>query len=184
MESTNGEEIPVYATLGPEGSNHDYVLRNRLRDTGSGARILYEPSAEKMLDRCVNGEATHLMICAAHPRAADVVAIAQYTHGILLTETFIAASEPMAILCRRGIERPRSIALHPATRRYTSLDGFDEIIDATSTVAAFDGVVQGLWDCALTQRRFADDSRVWMSRSVEAARDAWLVLSHGEIQVS
>nr|WP_319387127.1 hypothetical protein [uncultured Roseibium sp.] len=166
-------------TLGPEGTNHDFVLRNYLRERGSRARVIHAPDAARMLEQCFRGDATHLMICAAHPAAAETVATAQYAHGILLTDTFIAASQPLAILTRSDVENPRTIALQPATRSYTSLSGFDEVIEVTSTVAAFEGLLQGDWDSALTLRRYADTRDVKMVRPVDAARDAWLVLSRG-----
>lgn len=180
MQTNPTDTEPVYVTLGPEGTNHDFVLRNHLRERGGGARIIHAPDATGMLACCVRGEATHMMICAAHREAADIVAVAQYTHGILLTGSFIATSQPLAVLTRSDTEVPRTLALHPATRPYTSLSEFDEIIEVTSTVAAFEGLRQGKWDSALTLRRYADAADVKMVRPVDAARDAWLVLSRGQ----
>lgn len=179
MRPAGTEDETVYVTLGPEGTNHDFVLRNYLHERGSRARVIHATDAARMLEHCVRGDATHLMICAAHPAAAETVATAQYAHGILLTDTFIATSQPLAILTRSAVEHPRTIALHPATRSYTSLSEFDEIIDVMSTVAAFEGLLQGNWDSALTLRRYAETGDVKMVRPVDAARDAWLVLSRG-----
>ncbi|WP_299471188.1 hypothetical protein [uncultured Roseibium sp.] len=177
MQHSRAEDEAIYVTLGREGTNHDFVLRNHLRERRSKAQILYAADASGMLERCVKGDATHLMICAAHPDAAEMVAIAQYVHGILLTDTFIASSEALAVLRRSDIERPRTIALHPATRPYMTLSEFDEVIEVNSTVAAFEGLLQRNWDSALTQRRYANANGVMIVRPIEAARDAWLVLS-------
>ncbi|WP_422038948.1 hypothetical protein [Roseibium sp.] len=179
LRTAGTEDETVYVTLGPEGTNHDFVLRNYLRERGSRARVIHAPDATRMLEHCVRGDATHLMICAAHPAAAEIVATAQCTHGILLTDTFIATSQPLAILTRSAVEHPRTIALHPATRSYTSFEEFDEVIEVTSTVAALEGLLQGHWDSALTLRRYADAGDVKMVRPIDAARDAWLVLSRG-----
>lgn len=179
MRTAGTEDETVYVTLGPEGTNHDFVLRNHLHERGNRARVIHAPDAARMLERCVRGDATHLMICAAHPAAAETVATAQYAHGILLTDTFIATSQPLAILTRSAVTHPRTIALHPATRSYTSLAEFDEVIEVTSTVAAFEGLRQSKWDSALTLRRYADTADAKMIRPVDAARDAWLVLSRG-----
>ncbi len=162
----------TYVTLGSDGTNHAIVLRTHLGVQTDDARmIIFEAGAKDMLARCVAGDATHLMIRAAHPDAAEIVAKAQYGHGILITETFIAASAPLTILARRHITRPRSIVLHPATRIYTSLSDFEEVIEVSSTVAAYEGLVEGEWDSALTQSRFADEN-VTILREIEAARDA------------
>ena len=177
MQDKSKNTETVWVTLGPEGTNHDFVLRSHLRERGSKARIIHASDATGMLACCVRGEAKHMMICAAHRKAAEIVAIAQYTHGILLTDTFIATSQPLAILTRSDAERPGTIALHPATRPYTSLSEFDDVVEVTSTVAAFQGLQQGSWDSALTLRRYADTEGLKLVRSVDAARDAWLVMS-------
>lgn len=179
MRKTTTDRQMVWVTLGPDGTNHDFVLQKHLRERDSEARIIHAPDATGMLERCVRGEATHMMICAAHQMASEIVAIAQYTHGILLTDTFIATSQPLAVLTRSGVEQPRTIALHPATRSYTSLAEFDEVVEVSSTVAAFEGLQRGEVECALTLRRYADAADVKLVRPVDAARDAWLVLSRG-----
>lgn len=179
MQTNPSDTETVYVTLGPEGTNHDFVLRSHLREHSRPAKVIHAPDAQAMLACCIRGEATHMMICAAHPEAAEIVATAQYAHGILLTDTFIASSEPFAILRRSGVGCPRTIALHPATRPYTSLSEFDEVIEVGSTVAAFEGLLRGEWDCALTQRRYAGTRGLELVRAVDAARDAWLILSRG-----
>jgi len=118
-----------------------------------------------------------MMICAAHPAAAEIVARAQYDHGIYLVDAFIAESEALAIICRKDTVRPRNIALHPATRHYTDLAGFDEVIEVDSTVAAFEGLLKGQWESALTQSRFLATQDLRLMQPIEAARDAWLILS-------
>ena len=177
LQTLPGQNETIYVTLGPEGTNHDFVLRNRLKAQESKSQIVYGSTAEDMLEMCVQGAATHIMICAAHPSAAHIVATAQYSHGILLSDTFIASSEPLAILSLRDNPHPRTIAMHPATRNYTSLEDFEDVVEVTSTVRAFEGLLRREWDCALTQHRFADRKDLKVLRPVQAARDAWLVLS-------
>jgi len=167
----------IYATLGPRDTNHDRVLQRYLARGRLGARIVYAPNAFEVLDLCIQEDATHMMICAAHPAAAEIVAKAQYNHGLYLVDTFIAESEALAIICRKETVSPRDIALHPATRHYADLTGFDEVIEVDSTVAAFEGMLKGQWESALTQSRFLATGDLRSIHPIEAARDAWLILS-------
>lgn len=166
----------VFVTLGPEGTNHHIVLRDHLDRVGVEARILLADDAESLLALCGAGRAQSMMICAAHPAAPSLVTRAQYRYGILLQDCFIAKSQPLAILTRTGCDRPRRIALHTATRPCADLTGFDEVIEVASTVAAFEGLVSGQWDAALSLARFADAEKVQLCQTIAAPRDAWLVL--------
>ena len=174
------EDEAVYVTLGPEGTNHDFVLRNYLHERGSLARVTHAPDATRMLERCVRGDATHLMICAAHPAAAETVATAQYAHGILLTDTFIATSQPLAILSRFDVERPANDCASPGHPFIHIARGVRRGDRGDLDRCRIRGTCcKANWDSALTLRRYADAGDVKMVRPVDAARDAWLVLSRG-----
>ena len=167
----------IYATLGPRGTNHDLILRAYLDANAIVAETLLFPDLDSALAACATGTATHLMICAAHPDAARIVSTAQYSHGILVIDCFIAESQSLAILTRNEVEAPRSIALHPATRGYADLAGWEVVHHVPSTVAAFEGLQRGAWDSALTAARFSKDASVRVTVTIDAPRDAWLVLS-------
>ncbi|MEM7059478.1 MAG: hypothetical protein AAF557_17980 [Pseudomonadota bacterium] len=170
----------IYATLGPAGTNHDLVLRAYLARQNSQAEVLLCPDLDEALHRCAAGSASHMMICAAHPDAGRVVSAAQYAHGIMLVDAFIAESQPLAILTRAGVQTPRSIGLHPATRGYADLTGYDTVYEAPSTVAAFDGLTEGKWDSALAPARFAKDGEFQVVEHIQPPRDAWLILSRDD----
>lgn len=168
--------MPIYATLGPAGTNHDLVLKAYLARDSSTGEVLLCSDLDAVLHACVGCAASHMMICAAHPDAARIVSTAQYAHGILLIDSFIAESQPLAILTRRDVETPRSIALHPSTRGYANVSGYETIHEVASTVAAFEGLVESKWDSALTAARFADASDARVLTTIDPPRDAWLVL--------
>ena len=135
------------------------------------------PDLRQALSACVQGDADHVFVCAAHPDAANMVSSAQYKHGILLSEAFIAESQPLAILASVKSTRQHSIAVHPATRDYTDLSTYQEVHEVGSTVEAFEGLEQGRWDCALTAARFARESGIQLIAKIDPPRDAWLLLS-------
>ncbi|WP_100164562.1 hypothetical protein [Pseudooceanicola lipolyticus] len=163
----------TFATLGPEGSNHHLVLQAYLEREEIAATPLLCDDFGAVLQACTRDAADHIFICAAHGRCGEVVGAAQYKLGLKITDVFVAESQPLAILHRK--ERPRSIALHPATREYASLSAYEEVIEVSSTVAAAEGLRAGAWDAALTATRFAGDG-LTIARHIPPPRDAWLVL--------
>ncbi|MEM9603544.1 MAG: hypothetical protein AAGA11_11820, partial [Pseudomonadota bacterium] len=147
----------VYATLGPEGTNHDTVLRAWLSAADTAAKIALHDDLTDALAACAGGTADHVFLCAAHPAASRLVSEAQYKHGILLSHCFIAESQPLALLCRSDTVTLDTVALHPATRHYTDLAAFDSVFEVNSTVEAYRGMLDGRWPCALTAARFSGE---------------------------
>lgn len=168
--------MSTYATLGPPGTNHDLVLRTYLQAKSNDTTIELYDDFDAALAACAAGQATHLVICAAHPDVGRIVSAAQYAHGILLIDSFIAESQPLAILTGKGIPNPRTIALHPATREYADLSQYQTVHQVASTVAAYEGLQQGRWDSALTAARFASEADVVITTRIAPPRDAWLIL--------
>lgn len=168
---------PSFATLGPEGSNHDLVLRAYLDREGLNAGLVFCADFEAALAACAEGVADRLFICAAHGRCGHVIGRAQYGLGLKISDVFLSESQPLAILHRQ--ERPRTIALHPATRSYADLGLYEEVIEVASTVAAAEGLMAGRWDAALTAARMAQNG-LTIAQTISAPRDAWLVLGGAE----
>lgn len=162
-----------YVTLGPAGSNHDLVLRDYLRrEDLTGAALLCD-DFDRALEACACGAAHRILICAAHGDCGRVVGVAQYRFNLRVTDVFLAESQPLAILHKA--DKPKSIALHPATRTYADLSDYDEVIEVASTVAAAEGLAKGDWDAALTAVRFAT-AEMTVAHQISPPRDAWLVL--------
>ncbi|SNS32154.1 hypothetical protein [Tropicimonas sediminicola] len=163
----------MIATLGPAGSNHHRIA------TGTMGRsekdVLLVADFQTALDAVSTGSADEILVCAAHPDCGMVVGRGQFALGLRLRKVFIAESAPLAILSRRDVEQPRSIALHPATRDYTDLSAWDEVIPVTSTVAAAEGLRTGAWDSALTFLRYRSEDLL-VTRQIGAPTDAWIVL--------
>ncbi|MEX0340913.1 MAG: hypothetical protein AB3N11_17965 [Arenibacterium sp.] len=173
MSSGSGMDRLKFATLGPEGSNHHLVLNAYLARENLVADMHLCDDFDAVLEACMRGAANRIFICTAHDRCGHVVGAAQYRLGLKITDVFISESQPLAILHRT--DRPTSIALHPATRGYTDLSAYRDVIEVASTVAAADGLRTGAWDAALTAARFAEDG-LTVVKTLPPPRDAWLVL--------
>ncbi|WP_111413899.1 hypothetical protein [Billgrantia lactosivorans] len=141
----------IVATLGPEGSNHLLVLRRYLDARGpAGAEIRPFADFPAAFAALVAGEVDRVLQCTAHFSHADCVG--RYMHRAFPVDVFVAGSHPLALLARRGVDSPRRVARQPATRYYTDLSGFEEEIDAATTVAVAEGLLAGRFEagiCAL-----------------------------------
>ena len=166
----------VFGTLGPAGSNHDFVTRryteaHRLEN----AKIIYFQSFELAIQAMIDGDIDHVVQVAVHP---DVPASVGGNLGVAhLIDAFVAASQPMAILTRRDIERPVTLCLMPATRAYVDVSSWPEVIAAANTIDVWGALKAGRCDSGLTLTRFVEDApdRFRIDRSIGAVTDAWLV---------
>ena len=164
---------PVYATLGPAGSNHDLVLGAYLAREDIAATQLLCDDFDDALEACKSGHAHRIMICAAHPSCGFVIGTAQYKLNLKIADVFLSESQALAILS--SVETPKTIGLHPSTRSYTDLSAFETVIEVSSTIEAAKGLKAGKWEAALTAARFADETSTLL-QNIDPPRDAWLVL--------
>ncbi|MCE8018136.1 hypothetical protein HOP62_18820 [Halomonas sp. MCCC 1A17488] len=166
----------IIATLGPEGSNHVLVLRRYLDTRGlAAAQVrLFEgfPAAFAAL---VAGEVDRVLQCTAHFSHADCVG--RYMHRAFPVDAFVAGSHPLALLARREIAAPRRVARQPATRYYTDLSGFEEEIDAPTTVAVAEGLLEGRFEAGICARQTleAHPDTLRLVEDLGPALDVWVL---------
>mgnify|MGYP000331990092 CR=1 FL=1 len=110
--------MQVFATLGPSGSNHDYVARRYLAFHGleGAARVELFPAFRDAFEALFSGRADYILQAAVHPDAARSVAI--YRDRAPLIDTFQSTGEGSA-------KRYRSLGnglpwAHPGIRRQKS----------------------------------------------------------------
>ena len=170
--------MPTFATLGPSGSNHELVARRYLNFHGlDDARIVLVDGFQEALELMATGQAQHIIQAAVHPETAATVAIAHVRHAIRVIDTFIAPSHPLAILTRREVSQPRTLALQPATRDYADISPWAEIIEETSTATIAAGLLAGRYDSGLTWRHLAAEhpGQFRIDTDIGTIDDPWLV---------
>lgn len=167
---------PVFGTLGPAGSNHDFVARRYMAAhslEASALRLFADfPAAFVAL---AAGAVDHVVQVAAHPSvAASVGGNLGRAH---LIDAFLAPSQAMAVLTRLDCRRPRTLGLMPATASYVDASLWEPTVEAPSTVDVWAGLEAGQYDSGLTLRRFADanPNRYRIDAEIGAVTDAWLV---------
>ena len=163
------------ATLGPTGSNHEFVLQAYLHERrASGVEIRLEPDFLRAFDALMTHEVDFVLQCSAHPMHAECVG--RYMYRAFPVDTFVASSKPLALLARTDRPQPRTVGLQPATRHYLPLDGLEPIAQAT-TVDVAAGLLAGRFDagiCALEALEHHPDA-LRLVAPIGPAIDVWVL---------
>ena len=107
----------AFGTLGPAGSNHQWVAQRYMDFNGLGqARLDLFPDFDQAFDNLLAGAIDHVIQVAVHPSVTHTVA--RLRNRAHLIDTFLSASQAMAVLTRAGVAVPVSLGLQMATRDY------------------------------------------------------------------
>lgn len=168
-----------FATLGPEGSNHELVTRNYLAFHGleASSRITLVSDFMHALDLMAAGAVDHIVQVAVHPSASDVVARAFFQHRILVIDTFVAPSHPLAILTRAEIDVPQTLALQPATKAYADTSRWQTLVPEISTATVAAGLLEGRYDSGIARADLAQryPGRFRIDTLIGTVDDPWIV---------
>ncbi|MDQ8035620.1 MAG: hypothetical protein REJ50_26745, partial [Bordetella sp.] len=87
-----------FATLGPAGGNHAYVLRNYLALHGLTHRVRtsFVEDFHVGAAAIACGDVDYMLQCAAHPDFADVTG--RHRLSMVPVDAFVAASQPMSLV--------------------------------------------------------------------------------------
>ncbi|RAR57138.1 hypothetical protein C7401_11617 [Paraburkholderia unamae] len=171
-----------FLTLGPSGSNHEFVTRRYLEFHGA----VDLASIELVLDfdcaarAVIEGRADYIVQVAVHPSTTEIVA--KYRKELFVVDAFVSPSKDMAVVTRIDVERPTSLALQPATREYVDTDGLT-LIPETSTASVADGLLAGKYESGLTYTSLATDNpdRFRVDVPVGTVDDPWIVYGRNRL---
>ncbi|KXU96454.1 hypothetical protein CR51_22925 [Caballeronia megalochromosomata] len=174
-------------TLGPSGSNHEFVATRYLKFHG----LEGVASLELILDfdaaarAVIQGDADYLLQVAVHPDTTDIVA--RYRKQLFVVDAFVSGSKDMAVVTRVDVAQPKSLALQPATSAYVDTSGL-ELIPETSTSSVAEGLLAGKYESGLTYSSLALDNptRFRLDEVIGTVDDPWIIygrerLSEGNI---
>lgn len=168
----------IFSTLGPEGSNHHFVLQKYLAAHGiaQASRIVlfddFHPGARAL----IAGEADYVLQCAVHPAAAEVTGT--YRTAMVVVDAFIAPSQPMALVRSKGRgEGVARVGVQPATQTYADLSAWPTVVHEPTVLAVQSGLTQGRYDAGIVFTSFAvaHADRFEMVQSIGTVCDAWIV---------
>jgi len=173
------------ATLGPSGSNHELIANRYLTMSGSGEGSVtlftrFEDAFQALLD----GHVSHVLQCTAH--FAHSACVGRYMHRAYPVDTFIAGSKPLALIAQRKITQPKQVALQPATRYYTDLSSYTEIIDAPTTVAVAEGLLEGRFEAGICAEEILKQApeQLRLVQSLGSALDTWVMFATTPLSAS
>lgn len=172
----------IFGTLGPAGSNHDWVARRYLAFQGlNEARIELFSDFDAAFEAMLGGDIDHVLQVAVHPSVTQ--SVARYRGRAHLIDTFISPSQPMAVLTRAEIDRPTSLGTHPATTDYVDCARWETIHHEDSTIAVAQGLLEGKFHSGITLMRFAQEHPAIFRIDAEigAVVDPWLVYGRDPI---
>jgi hypothetical protein len=165
-----------FVTLGPAGSNHEFVtlayLQHHLISEFSSVELVlgFEDAAQ----RVISGDADYIVQVVVHPSTAEIVA--RYRKQLFVIDAFVSPSKDMAVVTRVDVGQPTSLALQPATRDYVDTRGL-QLIPETSTASVAEGLVAGKYESGITYSSlaFENPTRFRIDKPIGEVIDAWIV---------
>ncbi|MBT2326552.1 hypothetical protein J7E62_30015 [Variovorax paradoxus] len=166
-----------FITLGPTGSNHEFVTGRYLdfHDLRERATIALAPDFERCTEAVLQGSADFMIQCAVHPAAMSTVA--KYFEGLYVIDTFISASQDLAIIHRNDAEQPQSLAVMLPTLHYVDHSQWEriELVDTVAEVTR--GLVEGKYSAGLGYASIVrtHPEVLHIAQFVGSVDDAWIV---------
>jgi len=166
-----------FITLGPAGSNHEFVANRYLDFHGLRLCGTVELAGdfEQCADAVLTGQADFLIQCAVHP--ATMQTMAKYFKGLFAIDTFISGSQDLSIMQRRDVERPDSLAVMRPTLDYIDGTQWDRIEFVETVAQVTQGLIAGTYAAGLGYASAADSHPELLreTRFVGTVDDVWIV---------
>lgn len=167
---------PRFGTLGPEGSNHDFVTRQYVRFHGmDDAQVIVFPDFDQAFAAFKRDELDFIVQVAVHPATTEMVA--RHRDWAFLIDAFISPSQVMVVATRREVEHPRTLGLQPATAEYVDTGKWERMVPSPSVITVGEGLLEGRFDSGITLERIAEQHAdvLRVDEVIGTVDDAWLV---------
>ncbi|WP_398494322.1 hypothetical protein [Variovorax sp.] len=172
-----------FVTLGPIGSNHQYVLQRFLNSQGLAAGVVveYVDDFAEGAARVIDGRADFMLQCAVHP--ATHATVARFKDGLYVVDTFISSSQDLAVLRDRAVDEAHSLALMAPTLGYVEPGRWGEIVLMPTVAAVAEGMRAGRIERGLTYASLARElpGRFEVEAFVGSVDDAWIIYGRERI---
>lgn len=146
--------VPKFITLGPAGTCHENALLHYLRFQGIDAyEIVLVEDLLGAIEQVRGSLDTFLVQCSAHVQV-HLVTERFYTE-VFVIDTFLYPTKELALLVRGDVAEPRSLGIVSATRGYTDLSRWPEIVDQPSKPVIGHNLLAGAYDAGLTHLHYA-----------------------------
>lgn len=168
----------TFLTLGPEGSNHHFVLQRYLAAHGiaDAARVELIHDFHHGARALKAGRADFMLQCAVHPDAPAVTG--GYRKDVFVVDAFISPSQPMALLRARSAKgRPQSVGVQPATESYADLSPWLTVVHEPTVAEVGKGLLEGRYSAGIAFSSLADahPDAFEVVEDIGSVCDAWIV---------
>jgi hypothetical protein len=145
---------PTFVTLGPSGTCHENALRHYLEFQGIlDFRIVLVGDLLDGLELIRGHPDMFLVQCSAHVQV-HLVTERHHTE-VFVIDTFLYPTKELALLVRGDVSDPQSLGIVSATRGYTDLERWAEIVDEPSKPVIGAHLLAGAYDAGLTHLHYA-----------------------------
>ena len=146
--------VPTFITLGPAGTCHENALKRYLELQGlAHANIVLVEDLLAAIDVVHDRPNTFLVQCSAHVQVHLVTE--RHYRDVFVMDTFIYPTKELALLVRTDIANPRSLGIVSATRGYTDLTRWQQLIDEPSKPVVARHLLAGHYHAGLTHLHYA-----------------------------
>jgi hypothetical protein len=170
-----------FATLGPAGSNHQFVTQRYIDFHEIPASIDLVLDFDDALERLLDYRIDHIVQVAVHPATAATTA--KHFREVFVIDAFVCASRPLGVLTRRAVSCPRTLGLQPATREYVDASRWEELVPETSIATVATGLLEGKFDSGIAALEVAEANPdlLRIDEVIGENVDAWLVYGRHSI---
>jgi hypothetical protein len=145
---------PTFVTLGPAGTCHENALLHYLEFQGlADVEIVLVEDLLGAIERVRSEPDTFLVQCSAHLQVHLVTE--RFHEEVFVMDTFIYPTKELALLVRTDVSEPRSLGIVSATRGYTDLTRWEEIVDEPSKPVVARHLLERRYDAGLTHLHHA-----------------------------
>lgn len=165
-------------TLGPEGSCHQNAARAYLAHFGFSADICLVSDifvgAEAVLR---DAGSSALVQCSAHLTVHLVTE--KYLGRLHVNDTYIYPTQPMALLKRRSVKKPRSLGIPEPAMGYINPEDWDEIVFESTKPVVTANLLAGKYDAGFAYIRDAENhpDQLEICKAVGEVVTTWIVYS-------
>jgi hypothetical protein len=167
---------PTFITLGPSGTCHENALRHYLEFQGLlDFEIVLVEDLLGAIERVREEPDTFLVQCSAHLQVHLVTE--RFHEEVFVVDTFLYPTKALALLVRTDVAEPRSLGIVSATRGYTDLTRWEEIVDEPSKPVVARHLLQGRYDAGLTHLHHAREhpTELQVAERYGAVDTTWVV---------
>lgn len=148
------DRLTTAVTLGPAGTCHERATRAYMDfQSVRNYEIEYIEDFFDGLEQIRGQEDAFLIQCSAHPLVHEVAE--RHWREVFVVDTFLYPTKPLALLCRREVERPRTLGLVPATAGYVDRGAWETIVDVVSKPVVARELLEGRYEAGLTHLEYA-----------------------------